>query len=165
MLEIADIRYALSNNGDLLVHIPSRLGRNQGLDAAVHAMTISYGSYRNGERSQEALASYGAAILALKKCFDDPATALAPETLAAMYFCTIAQVCMTTNVGTRSIVLTRAQSFIADADDLNTTSAEAMAQIMKAAVRQPWQAGFDAEVLTLMCMPVVRSTRFIVYIN
>jgi hypothetical protein len=70
------------------------MGRNQGLDAAVNAMTISYGSYRNGGTSQEALASYRFAILALKRSFEDPATALAPETLAAMYLCTIVEVCI-----------------------------------------------------------------------
>ena len=75
------------------MQLPARLGRNQGLDAAVHAMTITYGSYRIGEKTQEALASYRAAVLALRKCFQDPALALAPETLCAMYICTIAQVC------------------------------------------------------------------------
>lgn len=36
------------------------------------------------------------------------------------------------------------------------TSSEAMAQIMQAAVHLPWAPGFEAEVLTLMTMPVVR---------
>ena len=48
------------------------------------------------------------------------------------------------------------QSFIVEADETNVTSAELMAQIMKAAIRRPWQPGFDAEILTIMCMPVVR---------
>ena len=53
------------------------------------------------------------------------------------------------------------QSFVAGAasvDDMSMTSAEAMSQIMKAAIHLPWRGGFDAEILTLMTMPVVRET-------
>lgn len=32
-----------------------------------------------------------------------------------------------------------------------------MAQIMTAALRRPWLPGFEAEVLTVMCVPVVRN--------
>lgn len=154
VLEIGDIHYALSNYGDILIHVPARLGRNQGLDAAVNALTVSWSSYRSGRRSKEALTSYAAATLALRKCFEDPATALASETLCAMYICTICQVCKTLMRCARSVA-DAAQSFLFEPDDSSATSAEMIAQIMKAALRRPWQAGFDSEVLTIMCMPVV----------
>jgi hypothetical protein len=92
LLEVTDVRYALSCYGELLIDLPKRLGRNPGLDAAVNAMTISYAGYRNGKRSSEATSSYLNAIQALKSCFHDPSVALAPETLCAMYLCMICQV-------------------------------------------------------------------------
>lgn len=90
-----DIRYQLPwSFGGFLQDIPSRLGHNEALDAASDALTTAYARYC-GEDSLAAtktFTKYVYAIESLSKCLRNPATAHAPETLAAIMLILIYQV-------------------------------------------------------------------------
>jgi hypothetical protein len=50
------------------------------------------------------------------------------------------------------------QGWLASAEGPTIHHGESMAQLMNVAIRRPWQAGFEADVLISMCVPVVSNS-------
>jgi hypothetical protein len=82
------IKYNLAwTYGDYLNYIPTRIGRNEALDAATDAFLTALQTFSTGvDNSPAVLEKYGAALGTLRKCLDNPVKARMPETLCAILF-------------------------------------------------------------------------------
>ncbi len=75
--------------GDYLNYVPSRLGKNEALDAATDTFIAAIGvsiSDPGADHTPMLLEKYGHSLASLRRCLDDPVKAKAPETLAAILF-------------------------------------------------------------------------------
>ncbi|KAK5657187.1 hypothetical protein OQA88_3245 [Cercophora sp. LCS_1] len=91
---VTDARFDLTVYGYFLEEIPSRLGRNLALDAAVQTLTVAFSfllSRQTGSDRAEVLRSYNDALRCLRDCLNDPMSAHTSETLCAVYLVMVCQ--------------------------------------------------------------------------
>ncbi len=83
----------LSTYGPFVNHIPSRLGRNKGLDAAVGALVAAHAGVCLGLRHPSAaiLSKYTVALTEVRLALDDPVAATSTESLCAVMLLCICQ--------------------------------------------------------------------------
>lgn len=93
-LEVKDPRFDLSCYGIFLPEVPKRLGSHPALDASASALISAYPCVYKQEPSREALAKYGRALRVLRLSLDVPDNNKIVETLCAIYFLLICQVCV-----------------------------------------------------------------------
>jgi hypothetical protein len=92
-LEVKDPRYDLACYGIFLPKIPQRLGTHPALDASASALVCAYPAVYSRQPSREALTRYGHALRVLRISLDNPSSENIVETLCAIYFLLICQVC------------------------------------------------------------------------
>ncbi|KAF4976797.1 hypothetical protein FZEAL_6578 [Fusarium zealandicum] len=138
-LEITDLRYDLTCYGDFLRHIPARLGQNEALDASADAFATAFSMLHKcqGYQSIAGLTKYVHALKSLRSCLSDPRKARTPETMCAIYLIMICQ------------------GWLGREDDHRTSHGEGLAYLLKAAARENWKAGFEAEMIITFCVPVI----------
>ncbi|KAF5003058.1 hypothetical protein FDECE_10369 [Fusarium decemcellulare] len=90
-LEVTDLRYSLSCYGNVLEHIPQRLGQSEALDASVKALVSAFPYHYTRQLPPDALSNYIDALTALRLCIGREDNRLAPETLSAIYIIMICQ--------------------------------------------------------------------------
>ncbi|KAF2835758.1 hypothetical protein M501DRAFT_941160 [Patellaria atrata CBS 101060] len=90
-----DLRYQLAwTFGDLLAHIPRRIGSNQALDASVAALIAAHSHFSTPldcSATYKSLVTYSHALKALRACLDNPVTALESNTVCAVMLLLICQ--------------------------------------------------------------------------
>ena len=93
-LEVKDPRFDLACYGTFLPEIPRRLGKHPALDASASALVCAYPAVYSRQPSREALTRYGHALHVLRTSLDNPNSENVVETLCAIYFLLICQVCI-----------------------------------------------------------------------
>jgi hypothetical protein len=93
-LAVADLRYNVSQYGEIVKSVPCRLGSSAALDSAAYAFSSILSALHLDGYPQASLREYGGAIRTLRLCLDEPAKALSSETLCAIWliwFCEVNQ--------------------------------------------------------------------------
>ena len=93
-LEVKDPRFDLACYGTFLPKIPQRLGTHPALDASASALVCAYPAVYSRQPSREALTKYGHALSVLRTSLDKSSPENVVETLCAIYFLLICQVCV-----------------------------------------------------------------------
>lgn len=92
-LQVKDLRHNLKwAYGPFLDDIPVRLGRNNALDTATRALFMA----ASGELSNESLLNYTRALQATRMAILESKEALTADTMCAIYFLWLLQVCRRT---------------------------------------------------------------------
>lgn len=93
-LEVDDPRFCIVSLGGFFEDVPRRLGRNEALDAAARAFSVTMSVVRTGRITVPMLTDYGVALKALRRLFvvggEDKVVTV--ETLVAIYLVMICQV-------------------------------------------------------------------------
>jgi hypothetical protein len=92
-IQLRDVRYAMAHFGPFFDELPARLGKSTALDASVKALLGARSVFvHRMPPSKEGLVAQGDSLRALREALGDPATAVEPETLCALYVNLLCQV-------------------------------------------------------------------------
>lgn len=140
--------------GGFILEIPRRLGINEALDAAAHALVITYALYRRDRATAttKSLQLQSHAFSALRHCLDDPIKAKSAETLAAIMLIQVLEVCNSV-----AIIVVRLLTISKSMDGQmhGMLHAVAAAQILKARGNIGPTDAFESKVLLSLRGPVV----------
>ncbi|KAF4471840.1 hypothetical protein FALBO_1242 [Fusarium albosuccineum] len=136
-LEVTDLRYSLSCYGNVLEHIPQRLGQSEALDASVKALVTAFPYHYTRQLPPDALSNYIDALTALRLCIGGEDNRLAPETLSAIY---IIMIC---------------QGWIGRSDDYVRSHGEILAHLASSANVQNWRDTFELRLLETLFVPLI----------